>query len=294
MSPEPGILERVAGQDLLDEIEEGLRVHLARFGMIPCLHEVAEYALLGGGKRIRPILVLRCCEAVGGQRPDAVPAAVAFECVHAFSLVHDDLPAMDDDDLRRGRPTVHRAFSEPMAILAGDLLSVVAAEIAARSPRARAEVMMEVLAATRKMIEGQVLDTVGGFDSDDDPEANLRTVHRLKTGALIEGSCRAGALVGDADAAGLEAIDAYASSIGLLFQVVDDILDETQTTEHLGKTAGKDADSGKLTFPRVLGLDRSRQEVETLSASAIDALEPLGESADPLRELARYLATRTR
>ena len=287
----PGILE---DQALLDEIEDGLRTHLSQISMLPRIREVVEYALLGGGKRVRPILALRCCEAVGGNRSDAIPAAVAFECIHAFSLVHDDLPAMDDDDLRRGRPTVHRAFNEPLAILAGDLLSVVAIEIAARSPGPQAEVVAEVLGSCRKMIEGQVLDTVGGFKPTDDQEANLRKLHGLKTGALIEGACRSGAMVGGADAAAQAAISDYASAIGLLFQVVDDIIDETQTTEHLGKTAGKDADKGKLTFPRVLGLDHSHQEVRALSSSAIEALGPLGDPAEPLRQLARYLATRTR
>ncbi|MCP4836613.1 MAG: polyprenyl synthetase family protein [Phycisphaera sp.] len=291
-SPDTDSLVGSTDEMLRELVETELSEVLDRLELAPLLDEATRYVLLGGGKRLRPILVLRACEAVGGEPKDAVPAAVALECIHAFSLVHDDLPAMDDDDLRRGRPTAHKVYGEDVAILVGDLLHCIAAETALCSPvepRAIASVVME---GCRRMIEGQVHDTVGGFPAGlDDELSRLRLIHRLKTAALIGASCRVGSIVGGGDPENLER---YGSAIGLMFQVVDDILDETQSTEHLGKTGGKDRVSGKRTYPAILGLDQSRAEVVRLEAEAIASLDALGPAADPLRALARALSVRTR
>lgn len=255
------------------------------------LRAAARHAVLVGGKRLRPLLAIHCCEAVGGSMDDALPAAVAIELVHAFSLVHDDLPALDNDLLRRGQPTVHAKFGEAMAILAGDVLMSLAFEISSRVP----EITGELAVATTRMINGQVLDTLGGFDARErDDLHRLRRIHRNKTGALITAACRMGARCGGASAAGLQAVTTFGEDIGLMFQIVDDLLDVTQSTEHLGKQAGKDESAGKLTFPGVMGVDASREEVRRLHVDARAALRPLGPSARTLEELADYMAVRTR
>ena len=281
-----------ADEALLEIIEKGLADAITGLELAPLLDEATRYALLGGGKRLRPTLVLRSCHAVGGVVSEALPAAIALECIHAFSLVHDDLPAMDDDDLRRGRPTTHKVYGEDVAILVGDLLQCLAAESALASPVEPRKVALVVMEGTRRMIEGQVHDTVGGFPEDLVEEIDrLRVIHQLKTAALIRASCRVGAIVGGGDPV---VLDRYGAAIGLMFQVVDDIIDETQSTEHLGKTGGKDRASGKRTYPALMGLEGSRAEVARLEAEAITSLEGLGEAADPLRDLARRLAVRTR
>ena len=303
------------------------------------LRDAAAYGLLGGGKRMRPLLVLWSCKAVGGDIEKALPAAAAIELVHCFSLIHDDLPAMDDDDLRRGRPTLHRHTNEAMAILAGDLMSSLAFElIATRMPPELAGLITRELAiGTNDMIAGQVFDTLPDFDAATPPLDRLKTIHRNKTGALIRCSCRMGAIIGSASAlapsrqgAGygssnprqahdsrkdvdalahtlpggasakspanepLAALTRYGEAIGLMFQVVDDLLDVTQTTEHLGKKAGKDADKGKLTYPGLIGIDASQREVERLEAEAYDSLKPLGDDAKLLRDLCEFMAKRTK
>jgi geranylgeranyl diphosphate synthase type II len=262
------------------------------------LREAARYALLGPGKRLRPILVIRSCEAVGAAGVTGYPAAAAIEMVHCFSLVHDDLPAMDDDDLRRGRPTLHRHTNEAMAILAGDLLSTLAFEhLSGAAPAGVAlQLVRELAQATDDMIAGQVYDTLPDFPTEASPLERLETVHRHKTGALIRCACRMGAIAGGATPVQLQALTAYAESIGLMFQVIDDLLDVTQSTEHLGKAAGKDAGRGKLTYPGLLGVEESRREVDRLLGRALDALASLPgrEGARRLAELARYMAVRTR
>jgi geranylgeranyl diphosphate synthase type II len=260
------------------------------------LREAMKYALLGGGKRLRPILVVRSCEAVSGKVEHALPAAAAIEMIHAFSLVHDDLPAMDNDALRRGRPTLHRATNEAMAILAGDGLTSLAFEaILTRTPaECAARIVHELATATTDMIAGQVYDTLPDFPEQMSPMDRLKTIHRNKTGALIRCACRMGAIAGNADAAGLDAVTRHAEAIGLMFQVVDDVLDVTQSTEQLGKTAGKDVEQNKLTYPALIGLDASRAEIERLHGEAIAALAPLGDAAEPLRELCAYMAVRTK
>lgn len=261
------------------------------------LQEAVEYALLGGGKRVRPILVIRACEAVGGDPDSAMPAAGAIELIHNFSLVHDDLPAMDDDDLRRGQPTLHKHAGEAMAILAGDMMMGLAFELLVTRTRPAvlaARIATELIEATNNMINGQVYDTLPDFDNCMTDIQKLQTIHHNKTGALIRCSGRMGALAGDADDSQLHAIMTYAESLGLMFQVVDDLLDVTQSTDHLGKATGKDMDAGKLTYPGVLGIDASRREVARLRDVALSAIEPLGEPADPLRQICEFFAVRTR
>lgn len=261
------------------------------------LKEAIRYALLGPGKRLRPILVIRSCEAVGGKADDALAAAAAVEMVHAFSLVHDDLPSMDDDDLRRGRPTLHRHTSEAMAILAGDALMGLAVELVSTrlSPDDLASrVSRELIRGCNDMIVGQVYDTLPGFDEAADPMERLKTIHRHKTGSLIRASCRMGAICGGADDRKLGRLTAYGEAVGLMFQVMDDLLDVTGTTERLGKTAGKDAHQRKLTYPALVGIDGSRAEARRLREQALAALKGFAAEAEPLRQLCEHLAVRTK
>ncbi len=278
----------------LEDIETGLRSAIESRRLAPAIDEAARYALLGGGKRLRPILAIQSCVAAGGTAADAMPAAISLECIHAFSLVHDDLPALDDDDLRRGRPTVHRAFNESAAILAGDSLQCIAAEVALESPRNTSLILSEILSATRLMIDGQSYDTEGSFPPDMiEEESRLRLIHTLKTGALIRAACRCGALAAEADQPVIDHLDRFGTAVGLMFQIVDDVLDETQTTEHLGKTGGKDREAGKRTFPAIVGLEESRAEITRLAESARSELKTMSDDADPLRELVDFLAFRT-
>jgi len=261
------------------------------------LREAIRYALLAPGKRTRPLLALRCCEAVGGAARQALAPAAAVEMIHAFSLVHDDLPAMDDDDLRRGRPTLHKHAGEAMAILAGDAMLGLAVELITRRlqpPGLAANVCRELIEGCNNMIAGQVYDTLPEPDDSADPVERLRTIHSHKTGALIRAACRMGALCGGADEEQLGAVTRYGEAIGLMFQVVDDLLDVTQTTQHLGKTAGKDVDQHKWTYPAVLGLEATRREVVRLRDEALESLDALGPGAGPLREICESLAVRTR
>jgi geranylgeranyl pyrophosphate synthase len=259
------------------------------------LREAMRYAVLGPGKRLRPVLTLLSCQAVGGRAEDALAPAAAIEMIHAFSLVHDDLPALDNDDLRRGRPTLHRHAGEALAILAGDALLALAVELVLHELPERARpVCLELIRGTNRMIAGQVLDTIPGGAVYESARERLLDTHRNKTGALILAACRAGALSGGASGARLEALSDFGEAVGLMFQVVDDLLDVTETTEHLGKTAGKDAAQEKLTYPALFGVEESRREVRRLRDQALAALAPLGESAAPLRDLCDYLSDRRR
>ena len=277
-------------------VEAYLAQAVARRPLPRNLRHAAEYGLLGGGKRMRPLLVMRACAAVGGTQEQAMPAAAAIELIHCFSLVHDDLPAMDNDKLRRGQPTLWVACGEAMAILAGDLMNTLAFElVATQLPASIAGVIAgELAVATNDMIAGQVYDTLPDFEAHVPAMERLRTIHRNKTGALIRGACRMGAICGGANGEQLAALTRYGEAAGLMFQVIDDLLDVTQTTEHLGKTAGKDVEQGKMTYPSLIGLDASRREVERLTKEAYDALTPFGVAGHPLRDLCEYLATRTK
>ena len=267
------------------------------------LSEAMAYSLLGPGKRIRPALVLLCHEAVGGKDVHtAMAPAAAIEMIHCFSLIHDDLPAMDDDDLRRGRPTNHKVYGESLAILAGDSLHTMAFEIVVREVKDSAlavALLKELAFATgpEGMIGGQVLDTCHAEEMKLDTGAaalpKLQQIHRMKTGALIRCSCRMGALCGGASGDTLDAIDAYGKAIGLAFQIVDDILDVTATAEQMGKATGKDVDKGKLTYPSLVGLEKSREFLAEQVKIADGVAAKLGGKANLLSELAHELASRT-
>ncbi len=257
------------------------------------LHDAMRYAVLGGGKRIRPLLVLAAGEATGAPQAALVAAGCAVEMVHAYSLVHDDLPCMDDDVLRRGRPTVHVVWGEALAMLVGDALQAMAFEVLAGVDRPAAARMVAELAAaagSRGMAGGQAIDlaAVGGPMA----QAALEDMHRRKTGALLRASVRLGAMCGDAPAETAGRLDSYAEAIGLAFQVVDDILDVEGDAATLGKTAGKDADSNKPTYVSVLGLAESKRMAADLHASALSAIAPLGEAGRRLRELADLIVLR--
>ncbi len=261
------------------------------------LHHAMRHAVLGGGKRLRPLLVYAAGAAVGeeGQALDA--PACAVELVHAYSLIHDDLPAMDDDDLRRGHPTCHVVFGEAMAILAGDALQALAFEVLARdafSPpdiRVRMLGMLGTACGSTGMAGGQALD-LGAVGAQLDL-ATLECMHARKTGALIRASVQLGAVAGRCrDAGVLDMLERYADALGLAFQVRDDMLDVEGTPDLLGKTVGKDAAHAKPTFPAILGMQASRQYLEALTATALEAIRPLGPSAGLLGTLARFAARR--
>ncbi|RCS31179.1 geranyl transferase [Rhodanobacter denitrificans] len=262
------------------------------------LHRAMRYAVLGGGKRLRPLLVYAAAHALGEDGPSLDAAACAVELIHAYSLVHDDLPAMDDDALRRGRPTCHIVFGEAMAILAGDALQALAFEILAddaarRTDAATGIAMLRALGqacGAEGMAGGQALDlaAVGRPLTLDE----LEHMHACKTGALIRASVQLGALAASADADTRQALDRYAHAVGLAFQVRDDILDVEGESAVIGKTAGKDAAAAKPTFPSIIGLDASRARLAELTDTALAAIAPLGGRATLLEELALYAAHR--
>ena len=255
-----------------------------------------RYAVLGSGKRLRPTLVLAGCEAVGGEPATALAPAVAVECIHAYSLVHDDLPALDDDDLRRGRATTHRAFDEATAILVGDALQTLAfqgiadAEELAEAVRLRMTRRLAHAAGAGGMVGGQALDLA--LENQGTDLAGLQRIHRLKTGALLQASVELGALAGGADPTTQEALGAYGAHIGLAFQITDDVLDVEGDTAALGKTAGADAAHHKATYPALLGLEESKRLATDEIDRALARLEGLGEPAEPLRALARFIIDR--
>jgi geranylgeranyl pyrophosphate synthase len=279
---------------LLAEIEAGLSSFLAQADIPENLRAACLHAVLAGGKRLRPILVLESARAAGGSVAEAMPAAIAIEFVHAFSLVHDDLPALDNDALRRGKPTCHIAFGEAMAILAGDCLLALAPVAAAGCSHNTAEIQRELMSGTVRMIAGQVYDTLKGFPEGLSEARQVELIHHNKTGALLEASCRMGALAANAAPTALDGLTRYGRAIGLMFQIVDDLIDATQTAEHAGKATGKDADAGKLTYPGVHGLEGSRREIARLRTEAEAGLAELGVRDGRLLGLLEFLANRTR
>jgi geranylgeranyl diphosphate synthase type II len=264
------------------------------------IHRAVRYSLFAGGKRIRPVLVLAAGEAVGGAREDLMPLACAVEMVHTYSLVHDDLPAMDDDDLRRGKPTSHKVFGEAIAILAGDALLTRAFHLLAEVPegwdagrvrrRVRATALLGEACGTTGLIGGQVMDLESEGRAIGAPD--LECLHRAKTGALLSACVRGGAILGGAREEALDQLSRYAAAIGLAFQVVDDVLDATEDAARLGKTAGKDEAARKATYVSVHGLERARAMAASLRQEALDAIAPLGPRGELLGAIARLIVDR--
>src|SRR5205809_3987929 len=262
------------------------------------IHKAMRYSLFAGGKRMRPALSLAAAEACGGSPEDALPLACAVECIHTYSLVHDDLPAMDNDDYRRGKLTNHKVFGEGLAILAGDALLTQAFEIAARCkgwPRySHQKIVLELAhaAGSLQLIAGQVADLEG--EGKRLSAAQLRYIHERKTSALLGCSVRLGGMSANCTPGELKALTDFGYHVGLAFQVIDDILDVTQTSEKLGKTAGKDTKARKATYPAIVGLEKSRKIAEQLTARAFAALKPFKGRAAALKGLAEYLLLRDR
>ncbi|MGI9240180.1 MAG: polyprenyl synthetase family protein, partial [Verrucomicrobiales bacterium] len=253
-------------------------------------------SLFAGGKRLRPILCVAAAEACGGEVGRALPLAAAVECIHTYSLIHDDLPSMDDDDFRRGVPTCHTVFGEGTAVLAGDALQAMAFEFVAgaeptrRYPVAAMVMDLAVTSGSRHLIGGQVMDMEG--EGAGLGKRELKYIHESKTAALLKCSLRLGGMSANATPKQLQSLSDFGYSLGLAFQVIDDILDVTQTTEKLGKSAGKDVAAGKATYPAIYGLEASRREAKRLTRRASDALGVFGKKGEVLRGIADYLLDR--
>jgi geranylgeranyl diphosphate synthase type II len=265
----------------------------------PQVHQAMRYSLFAGGKRLRPILALAAAEAVGGRVADALPLACSLELIHTYSLIHDDLPSMDNDDLRRGRPTSHKIFGEALAILAGDALLTEAFHLLTRpdlmkdvSHRRRLRAICQVARAAGSlgMVGGQVMDMA--LQGKKIERHLLDYIHSHKTGALIAGSVGAGAIVGGASTGESQALQAYGERLGLAFQIIDDLLDVQGEAGKLGKAVGKDASRGKATYPGLWGVAESRRRAEGLVEEALRQLKSFDGRAKPLREIAQYILQR--
>ncbi|MEH2232854.1 MAG: geranylgeranyl diphosphate synthase CrtE [Nostoc sp.] len=263
------------------------------------IYEAMRYSLLAGGKRVRPILCLATCEMMGGTIEMAMPTACAVEMIHTMSLIHDDLPAMDNDDYRRGKLTNHKVYGEDVAILAGDgLLALAFESVAIETPQSvKREVVLQVIARLGRalgaggLVGGQVVD----LESEGKPDISLETlnfIHKHKTAALLEACVVCGGLIANASPEDVQRLTRYAQNIGLAFQIIDDILDITSTQEQLGKTAGKDQKAQKVTYPSLWGLEESRSKAQELVKEACVELEPFGDRAKPLQAIAHYITSR--
>jgi geranylgeranyl diphosphate synthase type II len=282
----------------VQRVDEALD-HLTPAASVPpeTIHRAMRYSLFAGGKRIRPILCLQSAAAVADLAPGAIEAGCALEMIHTYSLIHDDLPALDNDDFRRGKPTSHKVFGEAMAILAGDALFTLAMQTLVKIQGLETNAKLALLeelsfggGTVGGMIGGQVADIEGERQP---PTAELlETIHRAKTGALLKASVRMGGICAGATNEQLERLSQYGESVGLAFQIVDDILDVEESSESLGKTAGKDAAQGKITFPAVYGLEESRKMAQTECGRAHDALAIFGERAQRLHEIADLIVER--
>lgn len=278
-------------------------VEIALEGSLPIIrpekiYEAMRYSLLAGGKRLRPILCLTTCELLGGTIEMAMPTACALEMIHTMSLIHDDLPAMDNDDYRRGKLTNHKVFGEDIAILAGDGLLAYAFEfVATQTENVAPKNIIEVIARLGRtvgaagLVGGQVLDLESEGKTDITAET-LTFIHTHKTGALLETSVVSGAILAGAGEEDVQKLSQYAQNIGLAFQIIDDILDITATQEELGKTAGKDLLAQKATYPSLLGIEESRNQAQQLVDSAIEKLDRYKDKAQPLRAIAQYIVNR--
>lgn len=260
------------------------------------IHKAMRYSLFAGGKRLRPILCLAAAEMVGSNGNSALPLACAVECIHTYSLIHDDLPCMDDDDLRRGMPTSHKVFGEGMAVLAGDALLTLAFELVAKCKGSAryntANLVLDLTSASgsKGLIAGQVADLEG--EKKKILPVELRYIHMNKTAALITSSLRLGAMSANATIAQLKQITLFGQQLGLAFQIIDDILDVTETSEQLGKSAGKDTKAQKATYPALLGLEKAKKEAARTTSQALAALKPFGKQAEKMEMIARYLLER--
>jgi geranylgeranyl diphosphate synthase type II len=279
------------------QVEQALDRSLPKASARPAtIHRAMRYSLFAGGKRLRPILCLAANETLGGRPEDALPAACAVECIHTYSLIHDDLPCMDDDDLRRGKPTSHKVFGEGIAVLAGDALLTHAFAVLAGAkarPRYSIAAMSAELAAasgSRALIAGQVVDLEN--EGKKITPSELQYIHRMKTAALITSSLRLGAMSANATPAQLKTLTDYGQALGLAFQVIDDILDITQTSEQLGKSSGKDLKAQKATYPSILGMEKARREAARLTQKAGRLLETFGQKGEILREINHYMLRR--
>ena len=283
------------GQQIL--VDDALNRFLPRVTVRPkTVHQGMRYSVFAGGKRLRPILTLAAAEACGGEMRSALPPACSVEIMHTYSLVHDDLPSMDDDDLRRGRPTSHKVYGEGMAVLIGDALLTEAFTILAETPPTKRydlkDILLEfsVCGGSRKLIGGQVLDLEG--EGKELSKAQLVRIHENKTAALLTTSLRLGGMTANATPRQLDALTDFGYNLGLAFQVIDDILDVTQSTAQLGKTAGKDEAVDKATYPSILGLNKSKKEATRLTRKALEALAVFGRRGKRLEEIAHYLLDR--
>ena len=291
------LAEYLAGQQ--SRIEEALRSLVPQESTPPeTIHTAMRYSLFAGGKRIRPILCIAAAEAVSDSPDGIESAACALELIHTYSLIHDDLPALDNDDLRRGRPTCHKVFGDAMAILAGDALLTLAFEVLARLDCVEGE-RRSALVRELSTASGTVGGMIGGQVSDIEGEGKfptahlLESIHRAKTGALLRASVRMGAIYAGASVDQLEALTRFGEHVGLAFQIVDDVLDVEQPSETLGKTAGKDAKQRKITFPAVYGVEKSRAMAEQERIAAHVALDIFDDRAERLRQMADYVVRRS-
>ncbi len=278
-------------------VDAELRRQLPRENVRPVtIHKAMRYSIFAGGKRLRPILCLAAAEACGGLVENALAPACAVEIMHTYSLVHDDLPCMDDDDLRRGRPTSHKVYGEGVAVLCGDALLTEAFTIIAQTPATKRYTAREYVSelantgGSRKLIGGQILDLEGEGKSL--TKKQLIQIHEAKTAALLTSSLKLGGMTANVTPKKLEALETFGYNLGLAFQVIDDILDVTQTTEQLGKTAGKDEAVEKSTYPSVIGLEASKAEAARLTKKALGALKPFGKNAARLEEIAHHMLDR--
>ena len=283
------------GRVVTDQALERLLPPASQFP--PSIHQAMRHSVFAGGKRLRPILCMEAAQMIAGCVPDGIEElGAALEMLHTYSLIHDDLPALDNDDLRRGRPTCHKAFGEATAILAGDALQTYAYEVLAKlqcAPEARVAIIAEIAHATGTiggMIGGQVMDLEAEHVHPD--VQTLEYIHRSKTGALLTASVVTGGMYAGASEAQIQSLRDFGQNIGLAFQIVDDVLDVTQTSEQLGKTAGKDTAHEKATYPVLFGIEASLKKADELVARADAALDQFGERATNLRELAKFLAER--
>lgn len=279
-----------------EQFDRRLEKYLSPVDGVPVeLLEAVRSSALAPGKRVRPYLVMTCCKLVGGRASGAWPAAAAVECVHAFSLIHDDLPALDDDDLRRGLPTCHKEFGEATAILAGDALLALSFELLSRhvrDPELAVKMVTELARASgwAGMIGGELADLLG---ESHPPELELtQRIHEQKTGALFRSACCLGALAGYADAKTRTRLSRFGQSLGRAFQIADDLLDVSTATNQTGKRVGKDESAGKQSFPRCVGIERARTAAREAVQDAIEVLKPFGAKADDLRALAVFVMAR--